>query len=47
METFRQVCVELHVQPDHVHLVAMIPPKMSISRLLGWGNLFLGQGLLC
>jgi len=27
--------VELNVQPDHVHLVAMIPPKVSISELLG------------
>lgn len=27
--------VELNVQPDHVHLVAMIPPKLAISELLG------------
>jgi putative transposase len=27
--------VELNVQPDHVHLVLMIPPKVSISDLLG------------
>jgi putative transposase len=27
--------VELNVQPDHVHLVVMIPPKVSISELLG------------
>jgi len=27
--------VELNVQPDHVHLVVMIPPKLSISDLLG------------
>src|SRR3989304_1672269 len=26
--------VELNVQPDHVHLVVMIPPKLSISDLL-------------
>ena len=26
---------ELNVQPDHVHLVLMIPPKVSISDLLG------------
>ena len=26
--------VELNVQPDHVHLVVMIPPKVSISRIL-------------
>jgi len=27
--------MELNVQPDHVHLVLMIPPKVSISDLLG------------
>jgi putative transposase len=27
--------VELNVQSDHVHLVVMIPPKVSISELLG------------
>jgi len=27
--------IELNVQPDHVHLVVMIPPKVSISELLG------------
>lgn len=27
--------VELNVQPDHVHLVVMISPKVSISELLG------------
>lgn len=27
--------VELNVQLDHVHLVVMIPPKLSISDLLG------------
>jgi putative transposase len=27
--------VELNVQKDHVHLVAMIPPKVSISDLMG------------
>ena len=27
--------VELNVQPDHVHLVVMIPPKLSISDLMG------------
>ena len=27
--------VELNVQADHVHLVVMIPPKLSISDLLG------------
>jgi len=27
--------VELNVQPDHIHLVLMIPPKLSISDLMG------------
>jgi putative transposase len=27
--------VELNVQRDHVHLVAMVPPKVSISELMG------------
>src|SRR5512147_1728044 len=27
--------VELNVQPDHVHMVLMIPPKVSVSDLLG------------
>jgi putative transposase len=27
--------VELNVQSDHVHVVLMIPPKVSISDLLG------------
>jgi REP element-mobilizing transposase RayT len=27
--------VELNVQSDHVHLVAMISPKVSISQLMG------------
>ncbi len=27
--------VELNVQRDHVHLVAMVPPKVSISELIG------------
>lgn len=27
--------VELNVQKDHVHLLAMIPPKVSISDLMG------------
>jgi putative transposase len=27
--------VELNVQPDHVHLIAMVPPKVSISDLMG------------
>ena len=27
--------VELNVQPDHVHLLVKVPPKISISSLLG------------
>jgi putative transposase len=27
--------VELNVQFDHVHLIAMIPPKLSISDFVG------------
>ena len=27
--------VELNVQPDHVHLLAMVPPKTSISDYVG------------
>jgi putative transposase len=27
--------VEMNVQPDHVHLVVMVPPKVSISTYMG------------
>lgn len=27
--------VELNVQPDHVHLLVSVPPKVSISKLVG------------
>ena len=27
--------VELNVQPDHVHLLVKVPPKQSISDLMG------------
>ena len=27
--------VELNVQPEHVHLVAMVPPKLAISEYMG------------
>ena len=27
--------VELNIQKDHVHLIAMIPPKLSISKYMG------------
>lgn len=26
--------LELNVQPEHIHLVVMIPPKLSISTLM-------------
>ncbi len=28
-------CVELNVQPDHVHLITLVPPKKSISDMMG------------
>jgi putative transposase len=27
--------VELNIQPDHVHLICMVPPKVSISEFMG------------
>lgn len=27
--------IELNVQPDHVHVLLMVPPKVSISELVG------------
>ena len=27
--------IELNVQPDHVHLLVMNPPKVSLSELMG------------
>jgi putative transposase len=27
--------IELNVQPDHVHLLVKVPPKISISDLIG------------
>ena len=27
--------VELNIQADHVHLLVMVPPKVSISELVG------------
>ena len=27
--------VELNIQPDHVHALLMVPPKVSISDLMG------------
>ena len=36
-QTERAGCevVELNVQPDHVHLLVKVPPKISISSLVG------------
>ena len=33
----RQGCevVELNIQPDHVHFLVKVPPKVSISKLMG------------
>ena len=27
--------MELNIQPDHVHLIVMVPPKKSISDMVG------------
>jgi len=27
--------LEMNIQPDHVHLVCSIPPKMSVSEFMG------------
>lgn len=27
--------IEMNVQPDHVHLVCSIPPKLSVSEFMG------------
>ena len=37
MHTERSGCevVELNVQADHVHLLVKVPPKISISTLVG------------
>ena len=34
-EQMKTEVVELNVQPDHVHLLAMVPPKTSISDFVG------------
>ena len=34
-EQLKSEIVELNVQVDHVHLLAMIPPKVSISQFMG------------
>jgi putative transposase len=28
--------IELNIQPDHIHLVASIPPKYSVSEFMGY-----------
>ena len=35
--TQQQECdlIELNIQPDHVHLLVMIPPKVSVSNFVG------------
>ena len=42
-ETFRQLCdwkklevLEMNVQEDHVHIVISIPPKFSVSEVVGF-----------
>lgn len=27
---------EINIQPDHIHLVISIPPKYSVSEIMGW-----------
>ena len=27
---------EINIQPDHVHLILAIPPKYSVSEIMGW-----------
>ncbi|PIU68704.1 MAG: IS200/IS605 family transposase [Nitrospirae bacterium CG_4_10_14_3_um_filter_44_29] len=27
---------EINIQPDHIHLVISVPPKYSISEIMGW-----------
>jgi putative transposase len=51
-EQLRCEVVELNVQADHVHLLVMIPPKVSVSNYVGtvikrkpyWGNHFWTKG---
>ncbi len=42
--------VTLNIKADHIHLITNVPPKASISQLMGTallGESLLGQGLLC
>ncbi|MCP4605559.1 MAG: IS200/IS605 family transposase [Proteobacteria bacterium] len=34
-EQMKSEVIELNVQPDHVHLLALVPPKVSISQYVG------------
>ena len=27
---------EINIQPDHIHLILSIPPKYSVSEIMGW-----------
>ena len=33
---FRFILIEMNVQADHVHLVVWIPPKYSVSEVMGY-----------
>ena len=35
MQAYRKDTVELNVQIDHVHLLSLVPPKVSISNYVG------------
>lgn len=35
VQRFVSEVIELNIQPDHVHLLAMVPPKVSISEFVG------------
>ena len=32
---YQSIVIELNVQPDHVHLLVKVPPKISLSELVG------------
>jgi putative transposase len=34
-EQSKCIIMELNIQEDHIHLLIMIPPKVSISKLMG------------
>ncbi|HCS52572.1 IS200/IS605 family transposase [Rubinisphaera sp.] len=35
VQRFGTEVIELNIQPDHVHLLAIVPPKVSISEFVG------------